>query len=79
MGETLSYGAIAFRLGDKHLARAVGAALGRNPWPIVIPCHRVIGAGGRLGGFSARGGARTKLRLLAIEGAPAAGLFGAWP
>jgi len=78
-GETLTYGEIAVRLGDKLLARDVGTALGQNPWPIVVPCHRVTAAGGKLGGFSARGGARTKLRLLAIEGAPAAAqaeLFG---
>ena len=78
-GETLTYGKIAARLGDKLLARDVGAALGRNPWPIVVPCHRVTAAGGKLGGFSARGGARTKLKLLAIEGAAGAGqadLFG---
>jgi len=78
-GETLTYGEIAVRLGDKLLARDVGAALGQNPWPIVVPCHRVTAAGGKLGGFSARGGARTKLKLLAIEGAPAAAqaeLFG---
>ncbi len=72
-GETLTYGEIATRLGDRLLARDVGAALGQNPWPIIVPCHRVTAAGGKLGGFSARGGARTKLRLLAIEGAaPAA-------
>lgn len=78
-GETLTYGEIAERLGDRLLAREVGAALGHNPWPIVVPCHRVTAAGGKLGGFSARGGARTKLRLLAIEGARAAAqpdLFG---
>jgi methylated-DNA-[protein]-cysteine S-methyltransferase len=71
-GETLTYGEIAIRLGDRLLARDVGAALGQNPWPIIVPCHRVTAAGGKLGGFSARGGARTKLRLLAIEGAAAA-------
>jgi methylated-DNA-[protein]-cysteine S-methyltransferase len=71
-GETLTYGEIAERLGDKLLARDVGQALGKNPWPIVVPCHRVTAAGGKLGGFSARGGARTKLRLLALEGAKAA-------
>jgi methylated-DNA-[protein]-cysteine S-methyltransferase len=71
-GETLTYGEIAAQLGDKLLARDVGAALGQNPWPIIVPCHRVTAAGGKLGGFSARGGARTKLKLLAIEGAPAA-------
>ena len=71
-GETLTYGQIAEKLGDKLLARDVGQALGKNPWPIVVPCHRVVAAGGKLGGFSARGGARTKLKLLAIEGAAAA-------
>jgi methylated-DNA-[protein]-cysteine S-methyltransferase len=78
-GETLTYGEIAAQLGDRLLARDVGAALGQNPWPIIVPCHRVTAAGGKLGGFSARGGARTKLKLLAIEGAPAAAqaeLFG---
>jgi methylated-DNA-[protein]-cysteine S-methyltransferase len=71
-GETLTYGEVAEKLGDKLLARDVGQALGKNPWPIVVPCHRVVAAGGKLGGFSARGGARTKLKLLAIEGAKAA-------
>lgn len=78
-GETITYGEIAQRLGDKLLAREVGAAMGANPWPIVVPCHRVTAAGGKLGGFSARGGQQTKLRLLAIEGAKAAAqgdLFG---
>jgi methylated-DNA-[protein]-cysteine S-methyltransferase len=51
-GETLTYGEIAERLGDKGLARDVGQALGKNPWPIVVPCHRVTAAGGKLGGFS---------------------------
>jgi methylated-DNA-[protein]-cysteine S-methyltransferase len=68
-GETATYGALARRLGDVALARAVGQALGRNPWPIVIPCHRVTAADGRAGGFSAPGGRATKLRLLEIEGA----------
>jgi len=71
-GETLTYGQIAVQLGDRLLARDVGAALGKNPWPIVVPCHRVTAAGGKLGGFSARGGAMTKLKLLEIEGAAAA-------
>lgn len=78
-GETLTYGEIAVKLGDRLLARDVGQALGANPWPIVVPCHRVTAAGGKLGGFSAPGGAQTKLRLLAIEGAKAAAqgdLFG---
>lgn len=68
-GETLTYGEIATRLGDRLLAREVGAALGQNPWPMVVPCHRVTAAGGKLGGFSARGGQQTKLKLLSIEGA----------
>ena len=68
-GETRTYGQIAVELGDKLLARDVGAALGQNPWPIVVPCHRVTAAGGKLGGFSARGGVNTKVKLLAIEGA----------
>ena len=67
-GATLSYGEIADRLGSRGLSRAVGQALGRNPFLIVVPCHRVLAAGGRLGGFSASGGITTKLRLLAIEG-----------
>lgn len=78
-GETLTYGEIAVMLGDRLLAQAVGKALGANPWPIVVPCHRITAAGGKLGGFSARGGQQTKLRLLAIEGAKAAAqgdLFG---
>lgn len=70
-GETLTYGEIAAKLGDKLLARDVGQALGKNPWPIVVPCHRVTAAGGKPGGFSARGGVLTKLKLLAIEGANA--------
>jgi methylated-DNA-[protein]-cysteine S-methyltransferase len=68
-GTTLSYGEIASRLGEPDAARAVGQALGRNPIPIVVPCHRVLAADGRTGGFSAPGGTATKLRLLAIEGA----------
>jgi methylated-DNA-[protein]-cysteine S-methyltransferase len=70
-GATLSYGEVAARLGDKGLARAVGQALGQNPFAIVVPCHRVLAAGGMPGGFSASGGVATKLRLLAIEGARA--------
>ena len=68
-GATLSYGEIAERLGDRHLARDVAQALGQNPFPIIVPCHRVLAAGGKMGGFSAPGGVRTKLRLLSIEGA----------
>jgi methylated-DNA-[protein]-cysteine S-methyltransferase len=72
-GATLTYGEIAERLGDRQLARDVGEALGQNPFPIVVPCHRVLAAGGKIGGFSAPGGAATKLRLLAIEGAQPGG------
>ena len=68
-GATMTYGEIAKRLGDPGAARAVGQALGRNPIPVIVPCHRVLAAGGRHGGFSAPGGAATKLNLLAIEGA----------
>ncbi len=71
-GKTLTYGELADRLGDRNLARAVGQALGRNPWPIIVPCHRITAADGRTGGFSAPGGAATKLRLLELEGALAA-------
>ena len=69
-GQTLTYGEVALRLGEPHAARAVGQALGANPFPIIVPCHRVLAAGNKSGGFSAPGGARTKLRLLEIEGAP---------
>jgi methylated-DNA-[protein]-cysteine S-methyltransferase len=68
-GATLSYGEIAARLGDRSAAREVGEALGQNPFPIVVPCHRVLAAGGKVGGFSAAGRITTKLRLLDIEGA----------
>ena len=67
---------MALRLGEPHAARAVGQALGANPWPIVVPCHRVLAAGGKAGGFSAPGGLRTKLRLLQIEGAALGGTPG---
>jgi methylated-DNA-[protein]-cysteine S-methyltransferase len=68
-GQTLTYGDIAKRLGGVELSRDVGQALGRNPCPIVVPCHRVLAAGGKPGGFSANGGVTTKLKMLAIEGA----------
>ncbi|MCC6764539.1 MAG: methylated-DNA--[protein]-cysteine S-methyltransferase [Deltaproteobacteria bacterium] len=68
-GTTLSYGEIAARLGMPGAARAVGQALGRNPFPIVVPCHRVLAAGNKAGGFTATGGVDTKLRMLALEGA----------
>jgi len=67
-GATLTYGAIAVQLGEPD-ARRVGEAMGQNPCPIIVPCHRVVAAGRKSGGFSANGGAITKLRLLAIEGA----------
>src|SRR5215472_13774323 len=67
-GKTLSYGDIAARAGAPGAARAVGQALGRNPFPIIVPCHRVLAAGGKIGGFSAQGGIATKRRMLAIEG-----------
>ncbi|HZT55444.1 MAG TPA: methylated-DNA--[protein]-cysteine S-methyltransferase [Burkholderiaceae bacterium] len=73
-GRTLTYGEVAARMGDgPQAARAVGQALGANPFPIIVPCHRVLAAGSRAGGFSAPGGTRTKLRLLEIEGAPLGG------
>ncbi len=81
-GQTLTYGAIALQLGDKLLAQRVGQALGRNPFPIIVPCHRVMGANGKLTGFSANGGVETKLKMLEIEGArigEAPGLFGDLP
>jgi methylated-DNA-[protein]-cysteine S-methyltransferase len=68
-GKTMTYGDIAKRLGGVELSRDVGQALGRNPCPIVVPCHRVLAAGGKPGGFSANGGVVTKLKMLAIEGA----------
>jgi methylated-DNA-[protein]-cysteine S-methyltransferase len=69
-GQTMTYGEIAKKLGGVELSRDVGQALGRNPCPIVVPCHRVLAAGNKPGGFSARGGVETKLKMLAIEGAP---------
>jgi methylated-DNA-[protein]-cysteine S-methyltransferase len=72
-GSTLTYGEIAERLGDKLLARDVGQALGQNPIPLIVPCHRVLAAGGKTGGFSAPGGVVSKLRLLTIEGAQPSG------
>jgi methylated-DNA-[protein]-cysteine S-methyltransferase len=68
-GQTVTYGDIARQLGGVELSRDVGQALGRNPCPIVVPCHRVLAAGQKPGGFSARGGVDTKLKMLAIEGA----------
>jgi methylated-DNA-[protein]-cysteine S-methyltransferase len=68
-GRTLTYGEVAAALGEPGAARAVGQALGRNPFPLIIPCHRVLAVGGRVGGFSGAGGVAAKQRLLAFEGA----------
>jgi len=70
-GRTMTYGEIAKRLGMPHESREVGQALGRNPIAIIVPCHRVLGADGKMGGFSASGGVATKRRILQIEGAAA--------
>ncbi len=67
-GETLTYGDLARRLGDVGLSRAVGQAMGANPMPLVIPCHRVLASDGKPGGFSAPGGAVSKVKMLALEG-----------
>lgn len=67
-GRAMTYGEVARAVGAPDAARAVGQALGRNPVPLIVPCHRVLAASGRAGGFSAPGGARSKLKLLAIEG-----------
>jgi len=66
-GQTLTYGEVAAAIGEPGAARAVGRALGENPYPIIIPCHRVLAAGGKMGGFSGTGGIATKRRVLAIE------------
>ncbi len=68
-GQTRTYGELAVALGDKTLARAVGQALGHNPFAPVVPCHRILAAGNKPGGFSAGGGAMTKLKMLHLEGA----------
>lgn len=71
-GSTKTYWEIAAMLGEPGAARAVGQAMGHNPVPVIVPCHRVLATGGGLGGFSAAGGVTTKLRMLGIEGADAA-------
>ncbi|HEY0312479.1 MAG TPA: methylated-DNA--[protein]-cysteine S-methyltransferase [Allosphingosinicella sp.] len=82
-GETRTYGELARAVGQPQAAQAVGIALGRNPVPILVPCHRILAGGGRSGGFSAPGGVATKFRILEIEGArlpgETAGLFEALP
>jgi methylated-DNA-[protein]-cysteine S-methyltransferase len=70
-GQTMTYGEIAKRLGVPHESREVGQAMGKNPIAIIMPCHRVLGADGKMGGFSASGGVATKRRILEIEGAAA--------
>jgi len=72
-GQTMTYGEIAKRLGMPHESREVGQAMGKNPIAIIMPCHRVLGADGKMGGFSANGGVATKRRILEIEGAAAVG------
>lgn len=67
-GDTTSYGELAQQIGAPQAARAVGRALARNPLPIIVPCHRILAKGHRVGGFSAYGGAFTKQHLLALEG-----------
>lgn len=68
-GRVVTYGELAERGGMTGAAQAIGAAMSRNPWPVIIPCHRVVAASGKLGGFSAFGGAMLKRKLLAMEGA----------
>ncbi len=67
-GRTTTYGALAAEVGSPDAARAIGQAMGRNPIPVIVPCHRVLASGGKIGGFSAPGGATTKERLLELEG-----------
>lgn len=69
-GSTMTYGEVAAAIGNPGLARAVGRAMGGNPYPIIVPCHRVLGADGSIGGFSAHGGATTKRHMLLAEGVP---------
>jgi methylated-DNA-[protein]-cysteine S-methyltransferase len=66
-GEATSYGALAAAIGEPGAARAIGAAMGANPWPLIVPCHRVLAANGKIGGFSAHGGRATKRRMLQLE------------
>jgi methylated-DNA-[protein]-cysteine S-methyltransferase len=69
-GYTTTYGGLAAAIGQPPaVSRAVGAALGANPWPLLIPCHRILAANGKMTGFSSPGGVHTKIKLLALEGA----------
>ncbi len=68
-GRTTTYGALAKEVGaGREAARVVGEAMAKNPAPLIIPCHRVLAAGGKIGGFSAPGGSKTKARMLELEG-----------
>jgi methylated-DNA-[protein]-cysteine S-methyltransferase len=67
-GRTVTYGELAKQIGEAEAAREVGQALARNQLPLIVPCHRVLAAGGRIGGFSAPGGVATKARMLELEG-----------
>lgn len=67
-GKTITYAELAKRAGSPGAARAVGTAMAKNPWPIIIPCHRVVAGNGKLGGYSGRGGVATKVALLELEG-----------
>lgn len=67
-GETVTYGELAERVGSPGAAQSVGQAMGKNPMPIIVPCHRVLASGNKMGGFSAPGGIKTKLLLLDMEG-----------
>lgn len=67
-GETTTYGGLAEKAGRKGLFRETGSALGANPIPLVIPCHRILAAGGKIGGFSATGGSNMKEKMLVLEG-----------
>lgn len=73
-GQTMTYGKLAKAAGHTGAARAVGAAMGKNPIPLIVPCHRVVAAGNKPGGFSAHGGLDTKARMLEIEGASIGGI-----
>lgn len=67
-GATVTYGDLAKAVGQPGAARAVGMAMSRNPWPVIVPCHRVLASGRKMGGFSAPGGTATKEKLLQLEG-----------
>jgi methylated-DNA-[protein]-cysteine S-methyltransferase len=75
-GKTVTYGGLARQLGDVGLSRAVGQAMGANPMPLVIPCHRVLASDGKPGGFSAPGGSASKVKMLALEGVSVGALAG---